>query len=94
MMITFRHYPREGLVYVLSKQCVKDDSFKEKMNITERWQNGDWMALNEDWINFDFDIYMSFSQLNFDWKITERRLSVLTEWWIFSLGTISNNLMF
>ena len=33
-----------------------------KVNITERWRNGDWMALNGDWmVN---EMYLPFSRLN------------------------------
>ena len=53
------------------------------MNITERRRNGDWMALNGDWMVTE--MYPPFSRLNGDWKLTEWRLSVFTEWWRFVL---------
>ena len=41
------------------------------------------MALNDHLMVTE--MYLLFSQLNGDWKVTEWRLSVLTEWWCFVL---------
>ena len=35
------------------------------------------------------EMYLPFSRLNGDWKVTEWRLSVFTEWWRFVLCYIS-----
>ena len=52
---------------------------KRKVNITERRRrNGDWMALNSDWMVTE--MYLPFSPLNGDWMVTEWRLSVFMEW--------------
>ena len=54
---------------------------ERRAKITERRRHGDWMALKGHWMVTE--MCLPFSRLNGDWKMTEWRLSVFTEWWRF-----------
>ena len=49
---------------------------KRKVNIIDRRRNGYWIVT---------EMFLPFSRPNGDWKVTEWRLSVFTEWWRFVL---------
>ena len=48
---------------------------------------GDGMVTELFWMVTE--MYLPFSRLNGDWKVTEWRLSVFTEWWRFVVCTVS-----
>ena len=53
-------------MHIKSVTCEK----KGKVNITDSRRNGDWMALDGDCMVTE--MYLPFSRLNGDWKVTER----------------------
>ena len=57
---------------------------REKANITERRLNGEWMARTRNGHWMVPEMYLPFSRLKGDWKVTERWLNV-REWWCFVL---------
>ena len=73
MSVTFRHYSGG---YIIRYMKIRKDYWKA----TEWWLNGTERPLNGHW-----NMYLPFSRPNGDWKVTEWRLSVFTEWWRFVL---------
>ena len=70
--------------YKISTSYIRKE---RRAKITETRRNGDWMALKGHWMVTE--MYLPFSRLNGDWKVTEWGLSVFTEWWRFVLWEIN-----